>query len=98
MSTRCQRALSKVTDVSNLLGRTRTMWSSYNIMISCIYVNIVYMLMLQTADTRTRTDVSVSSVGAVHDTKYLSVKHFSLHFCCGGICHKLSFRQQEFTL
>ena len=34
MSTRCQRALSKVTDVSNLLGRTRTMWSGYSIMIS----------------------------------------------------------------
>ena len=50
----------------NLLGRTRTMWSGYSIMISCIYVNIVYMLMLQTAETRTRTDVSV---GAVHDTK-----------------------------
>ena len=52
MSTRCQRALSKVTDVSNLLGRTRTMWSGYSIMISSIYVNIVYMLMLQTAETR----------------------------------------------
>ena len=87
-----------LTFLTYLAVQELSMWSGYSIMISCIYVNIVYMLMLQTAETRTRTDVSVSSVGAVHDTKYLSVKHFSLHFCCGGICHKLSFRQQEFTL
>ena len=49
---------------------------------------------LPTAETDTRTEISA---GAVHDTKYLSVKHFSLHFC-GGTCNKVSFRQQEFTL
>ena len=64
------------------------------VLISCIYANIVYTL--QTAET-TRARKNFSA-GAVHYTMYLSVKHFSLHFCCGGICHKLSFRQQEFTL
>ena len=62
------------------------------IMISCIHANIVYTL--QTAETtRARKDFS-----AGHYTMYLYVKHFSLHFCCGGICHKVSFRQQGFTL
>ena len=73
------------------------MLSDYKIiMISCIHANIVYTL--QTAETtRARKDFSA---GAVHYTMYLSVKHFSLRrcFCCGGICHKLSFRQQGFML
>ena len=32
------------------------------------------------------------------DTKYLSVKHFSLHFCRGDTCNKVSFRHQELTI
>ena len=38
--------------------------------------------MLQTAETDTRTDISAGAVG-LHDTKYLSVKHLSLHFYSG---------------
>ena len=60
------------------------------------YIIISYIhVILPTAETDTRTEISA---GAVHDTKYLSVKHFPLHFCCGGTCNKVSFRQQEFTL
>ena len=52
-------------------GQTRTMWSD-NIMISYIHVNFVKHF----TNSRNRTRTYVSA-GAVHDTKYLSVKHFS---------------------
>ena len=58
-----------------------------------IMLNIVNIV--QTAETDTRADISA---GVVHDTKYLFVIHFFMHFFRGGTCHKVSFRQQEFTL
>ena len=53
-----------------LPGQTRTMWSD-NIMISYIHVNYVKQV------TNSRNRHAHVSAGAVHDTKYLSVKHFS---------------------
>ena len=84
-------AETSLTLLLKLPGQTRTMWS-YNVTISYIHDSTLF---LPTAETDTRTEISA---GAVHDTKYLSVKHFSLHLCRDGTCRKVSFRQQEFTL
>ena len=74
-------------------GQTRTMWSD-NIMISYIHVNFVKHF----TNSRNRTRTFLLERYMIQSIFPSNISPGgTLHFCHGGTCHKVSFRQQELT-
>ena len=74
-------------------GQTRTMWYD-NIMISYIHVNFVKHL----TNSRNRTRTFLLERYMIQSIFPSNISPGgTLHFCHGGTCHKVSFRQQELT-